>query len=273
MAKDDFDLVIVLDEQGQPKFDASGNMQYRYIDNPTRVKGDLSDDVIELYESQKTINACREIIELTGRGEDYSGIIENLPEDVRENLPEDEQARTEFLNETIQSELQQTEPIRAQYAAMTDEQKQEFQQGYARYDHYVSENYIDADKVDETLNPELARVDSLLSERAKQPEAQTEQEEVVVDELGEEVEPIQPEETQETTFGTRTDYSADVENFVENYSILRKIEQIQEASNEERLQLVNQNGWEQFRNFIDENGQLKPEASDGLAKVRSGYEN
>lgn len=272
MAKDDFDLVIVLDEQGQPKFDASGNMQYRHIDNPTRVKGDLSDDVIELYESQKTINACREIIELTGRGEDISGIIENLPEDVRENLPEDEQARTEFLNETIQSELQQTEPIRAQYAAMTDEQKQEFQQGYARYDHYVSENYIDADKVDETLNPELARVDSLLSERAKQPEAQTEQEEVVVDELGEEVEPIQPEETQETTFGTRTDYSADVEKFVGNYSILRKIEQIQEASNEERLQLVNQNGWEQFRNFIDENGQLKPEASDGLAKVRSGYE-
>ena len=272
MAKEDFDLVIVLDEQGQPKFDASGNMQYRHIDNPTRVKGDLSDDVVELYESQKTINTCREIIELTGRGEDISGIIANLPEEVRENLPEDEQARTEFLNETIQSELQQTEPIRAQYAAMTDEQKQEFQQGYARYDHYASENYIDADKVDETLNPELARVDSLLSERAKQPEAQTEPEEAVVDELGEEVEPIQPEETQETTFGTRTDYSADVEQFVENYSILRKIEQIQEASNEERLQLVNQNGWERFRELIDENGQLKPEASDGLAKVRSGYE-
>lgn len=272
MAKDDFDLVIVLDEQGQPKFDASGNMQYRHIDNPTRVKGDLSDGVVELYESQKTINACREIIELTGRGEDPSGIIKNLPEDVRENLPEDEQARTEFLNETIQSELQQTESIRAQYAAMSDKQKQEFQQAYARYDHYASENYIDADKVDETLNPELAMVDSLLSERAKQPEAQTEQEEVVVDELGEEGEPIQPEETQETTFGTRTDYSADVKQFVENYSILRKIEQIQEASNEERLQLVNQNGWEPFRNFIDENGQLKPEASDGLAKVRLAYE-
>ena len=272
MAKDDFDLVIVLDEQGQPKFDASGNMQYRHIDNPTRVKGDLSDDVVELYESQKTINTCREIIELTGRGEDISGIIANLPEDIRENLPEDEQARTEFLNETIQSELQQTEPIRAQYAAMSDEQKQEFQQGYARYDHYASGNYIDADKVDETLTPELARVDSLLSERAKQPEAQTEQEEAVVDELGEEVEPIQPQETQETTFGTRTDYSADVKQFVENYSMLRKIEQIQEASNEERLQLVNQNGWESFRELIDENGQLKPQGNEALNMAKADYE-
>ena len=114
VALDDFDLYIEIDsETGAPKANEGGRFEFRLIDNPTRVKGDVSEDAINLYNINERIR-----------------ILESKPED----LSPDEIRLVDGLD--LDDLKAERDEIVGRYSNPEDAQTKKLRKDYVRIQRY-----------------------------------------------------------------------------------------------------------------------------------------
>ena len=241
-AKEKFDLVIEIDASGRPVVNDKNEVVIRYIDNPTRVKGDISIDAITLYEKQELISIYDKILEVENE-EERNGLIAKLPKEVQREIQNNPDNYRTIVSEQLSAERSTASQIAQDFLKLeTKDEKHQFQQDYLRYKHYRTGKYLDADKVEESLTvEEYETLDKDLAELSVVEDKQAKTETLVEDIAANPEKPAERESThrKETEPEVKPDkYRADVVEFVDNYRQLCALDDFAKKSNEERLAYV-----------------------------------
>ena len=157
----DYDLHVQIDkETGQPILNKDGKLEFRIIDNPYRIEGDVSEDAIELYDVSNKIR----IFELSAE--------EVTEEDLR------------LISGTTLEELKsQRDEIVSKYKDLepNDPTREKFRRDFVRVSRYESGEYIYADSREELKDEDFEVVDVMLNPTAAPDATATAETEVVTD--------------------------------------------------------------------------------------------
>ncbi len=264
VALDDFDLYIEIDsETGAPKANEGGRFEFRLIDNPTRVKGDVSEDAINLY----NINERIRILEL--KPEELSADQRRLVDGL--DLDDLKAERDEIVGRYSNPEDAQTKKLRKDYVRI-----QRYERGKHGKGKYV---FLDAKTDDEEIiEADYQEIDSVLKGKALDSESMTPATEptttegIVIPTADES--PVTPGGSETETMEPRiATYPQDVIEFVDSLQMVKMADEALKVSTApaRKIELLKNLGFKDDE--IDETGTLRGEAQYKLFGMIKGAKN
>ena len=260
VALDDFDLYIEIDsETGAPKANEGGRFEFRLIDNPTRVKDDVSEDAINLY----NINERIRILELKPEelSPDEIRLVDGL------DLDDLKAERDEIVGRYSNPEDEQTKKLRKDYVRI-----QRYERGKHGKGKYV---FLDPKTDDEEIiEADYKEIDSVLKGKALDSEPMTRATDQPVMGAGEGASHGQPRGSEQNPVEPRiATYPQDVIEFVDSLQMVKMADEALKVSTApaRKIELLKNLGFKDDE--IDETGTLLGEAQDKLFGMIKGAKN